>query len=178
MHRLKQKELRIKHCTKNTRPLDKYRLELPVSISAEKLCLERGWTSQPWRNTGSSVAVLAELPLRSPQKIFLFTIEKYIDGIKIYPKKTILIFKKTSLTGSPWVILFYRMYCSGQPENYWFSLSKTYFQDESIQKMYYLILKTKSLVYCLATRLIVSFSSWLSQVDRYLSTSALALVDV
>ena len=44
-----------------------------------------------------SVAVLAEISLRSPRKIFIFTIKKYIYRIKVSGEKIVLILKKTSL---------------------------------------------------------------------------------
>ena len=44
-----------------------------------------------------SVAVLAEIPLRSPRKICIFTIKKYIYRIEVSGKKNVLILKKTSL---------------------------------------------------------------------------------
>ena len=43
----------------------------------------------------SSVAVLAEISLSSPRKLFIFTIKKYFYWIKVSKKKRIL--KKTSL---------------------------------------------------------------------------------
>ena len=44
-----------------------------------------------------SVAVLAEISLRSPRKILIFHIKKSIFRIKVSNKKIILILKKTSL---------------------------------------------------------------------------------
>ena len=46
----------------------------------------------------TSVAVLAEIPLRSPQKIFVFIIKKYICWVKESKNKIILFWKKTSPT--------------------------------------------------------------------------------
>ena len=44
-----------------------------------------------------SVAVLAEKPLSSPQKIFIFIIKKNICWLKVSKNKNINILKKTSL---------------------------------------------------------------------------------
>ena len=45
----------------------------------------------------TSVAVLAEIPLKSPRKLFIFIIKKYIYRIKVSKKTNYLILKKTSL---------------------------------------------------------------------------------
>ena len=45
----------------------------------------------------ASVAVLAELSLRSPQKLCIFIIKKNIYRIKVSQNKNNLILKKTSL---------------------------------------------------------------------------------
>ena len=50
-----------------------------------------------WSVLFSSVAVLAEIPLRSPQKIFIFIIKKYMCWLKVSKNKVIYILKKTSL---------------------------------------------------------------------------------
>ena len=50
-----------------------------------------------------SVAVLAEISLRSPRKLFIFIIKENIHRIKVFNKINYLILKKTSLvhqTGS------------------------------------------------------------------------------
>ena len=44
-----------------------------------------------------SVAVLAEIPLKSPQKLFIFIIKKNICWLKVSKNKIINILKKTSL---------------------------------------------------------------------------------
>ena len=52
----------------------------------------------------TSVAVLAVIPLRSPRRLFIFIIKRYIYRIKVFEKKIIL--KKTSLqnTSANWFI--------------------------------------------------------------------------
>ena len=49
------------------------------------------------RTVQVSVAVLAEIPLRSPQKIFIFIIKKIICWVKVSKNKNNLILEKTSL---------------------------------------------------------------------------------
>ena len=57
---------------------------------------------QGWRSTclWSSVAVLAEIPLRSPRKLFIFIIKKFFFRIKVSKKNDNLILKKEALLWS------------------------------------------------------------------------------
>ena len=55
----------------------------------------RSFAWQAFQHVGSSVAVLAEIPLRSPQKLFIFIIKKFIFWVKV-SKKIITVYN-TSL---------------------------------------------------------------------------------
>ena len=60
-------------------------------------CLSRFLRLDAVAHLSSSVAVLAEISLRSPRKLFIFIIKQYIFRIKVSKKQFNLILKEASL---------------------------------------------------------------------------------
>ena len=82
--------------------------EQPKVECGMELSLELMYAGEPIRNLKyvrdysaafrwqlTSVAVLAEISIRSPRKLFIFNIKKYIFRIKVSRKKTLILKKKT-----------------------------------------------------------------------------------